>query len=272
MVRPGKERASASASDQHEAPETVQDTRWLNGVNRQLRPDAPSQRQAASAAAAAKRKAGAMTEEERKARDAERNQRNRAAKKAKLAAAAASAAAAQESSEFHSALERVATDAALGQVEQLDFSEWLLRKALEPDDETLEEWRDSHSYECTKRERIIEGCTCFLEPDGGQRVNALPHEELKRRVEDNVLQAGDTFGAWDARVLADRQARGVSIGDYFERPWAYVWCGAFRKCTCTYDGHGDEDRMVPDVPGQTSDDCSESPQQLEPQSEVSPPA
>lgn len=39
MVRKGKERASAP--DQPEAPETVQDARWLNGVNRQLRPDAP---------------------------------------------------------------------------------------------------------------------------------------------------------------------------------------------------------------------------------------
>ena len=39
MVRAGmkgKERASL-APDQHEPPETVQDPRWLNGVNRQLR-------------------------------------------------------------------------------------------------------------------------------------------------------------------------------------------------------------------------------------------
>ena len=37
MERKGKERMTA---DQCEAPETVQDSRWLNGVNRQLRPDA----------------------------------------------------------------------------------------------------------------------------------------------------------------------------------------------------------------------------------------
>ena len=97
MVRPGKEPADADALlDQHEALETVQDSRWLNGVNRQLRPDAPSQRQAASAAAAAKRKAGAMSDAERKTKDAERNKRNRAAAKEKLAAAAAVASVEEE--------------------------------------------------------------------------------------------------------------------------------------------------------------------------------
>ena len=66
MTTPGKERAVAP--DQHDAPDTVQDTRWLNGVNRQLRPDAAAQRLAASQAAAAKRTANAMPEEERKAK------------------------------------------------------------------------------------------------------------------------------------------------------------------------------------------------------------
>ena len=41
MVRPGKERMSLSAPGDDEATQmTTQDTRWLNGVNRQLRPDA----------------------------------------------------------------------------------------------------------------------------------------------------------------------------------------------------------------------------------------
>ena len=48
MVRPGKERAAdadadgadTSARDQHEAPDTVPDTPWLNGINRQARQDA----------------------------------------------------------------------------------------------------------------------------------------------------------------------------------------------------------------------------------------
>lgn len=232
------------APDQEEAPETVQDTRWLNGVNRQLRSDAPSQRQAASAAAAVKRKAGAMTEDERKAKDAERNKRNRAAKQAEL-------------SDFHAALARVTAEAALGEDEQVDFSEWLWQHDLAPDQASLDEWRGSDSYELTKRERIAEGCTCFLEPDGGKRVNALPFNELKRRVDDGMLQAGDSFQAWDERVLADRNARGVSIGDYFERPWEFSWCGSFRQCTCTYDGHGDEARIVPDVPGQNCDHYDE---------------
>ena len=70
MVRAGKERASAP--EQHDAPETVQDARWINGINRQLRPDAPSHQRVASEAAAAKRerkhmkalaKANAMREE-----------------------------------------------------------------------------------------------------------------------------------------------------------------------------------------------------------------
>ena len=82
-----------------------------------------------------------------------------------------------------------------------------------------------------------------------------------------MLQAGDSFVAWDKRVLADRRARSVSIGGYFERPWAYAWCGAFRQCTCTYDGHGNEDRVVPAVPGQNCDDYDEGEarRQLEPQ-------
>jgi len=127
MVRPGKEPADADALlDQHEALETVQDSRWLNGVNRQLRPDAPSQRQAASAAAAAKRKAGAMSDAERKTKDAERNKRNRAAAKEKLAAAAAVASVEEEPCSFDAALKHVATDAALGDIERDDFGDWLL--------------------------------------------------------------------------------------------------------------------------------------------------
>ena len=86
MVRLGKERADAP--DQPEAPETVQDARWLNGVNRQLQPDAPSHQQAASRAAATKRKADAMTGEEKAAAERRRADRRNAAKRAKRAAAA----------------------------------------------------------------------------------------------------------------------------------------------------------------------------------------
>ena len=42
MVRKGKERADAP--DQSDKPESAADARWLNGVNRQLQPDAQMQR------------------------------------------------------------------------------------------------------------------------------------------------------------------------------------------------------------------------------------
>ena len=47
MVRSGKEHAAISSASAAVADDaTTQDTRWLNGINRQLRPDAASQRQA----------------------------------------------------------------------------------------------------------------------------------------------------------------------------------------------------------------------------------
>ena len=158
MARTGKERAS---SPEHpEAPETVQDARWLNGVNRQLRPDAPTHQQVASEAAASKRKANAMPEDERKRKRAAHAKEVRAAAKRERMQAAAVAAAAQEVSDFNAALKQVAEDAALGEVERFDFCEWLLQKELLPDEASLDEWRDSDSYERTKRERIVEGCVC----------------------------------------------------------------------------------------------------------------
>ena len=257
MVRSGKERAapsSASVADADDA--TTQDTRWLQGVNRQLRSDAPSHQQNASLAAVAKRKANAMTGEEKAAADRARADRRNEAKRAKRAVATASvaAAAAEQVAESGAPVVEVA---ALGRLERIDFEDWLARKELPFDDASLEDWRMSDSYERTKRERIIEGCTCFLSPNGGKRMNVLPYDELKRRVDDGVLQAGDSFDVWDERVLADRKARRVSIGEYFERPWAFAWCGAFRQCTCTYDGHGDEARVMPDIPGQNCDAYNE---------------
>ena len=84
MKSAGKERMSAP--DQHEAPETAMaadDARWLNGVNRQLKADAPSHQQVASQAAAAKRKATAMAGEEKAAAERRRADRRNAAKRAK---------------------------------------------------------------------------------------------------------------------------------------------------------------------------------------------
>ena len=158
-----KEPADGDAPlNEHVAPETAQDPRRRNGVNRQLRPDAPSQRQAASAAAAARRKERAMPETERKAKDAERNKRKRAAKKAELAAAAAVAGAVQQPCTFDAAFEQVATDAALGDVEQDDFCDWLLDMELWPDDESLGMWRGSDAYKRTKHESVISVCNCTV--------------------------------------------------------------------------------------------------------------
>ena len=73
---------------------TVQEARWLAGVNRQAQPTAQQHQVAASQAAAAKRKAVAMTAEERKAKRAEHAKDVRAEKAAAKATAAAAAAAA----------------------------------------------------------------------------------------------------------------------------------------------------------------------------------
>ena len=255
VMRSDLDAATSTSADAHEA-------QWRAGVNRQAQPQAISHQHAASQAAAEKRKATAMVGEEKAAADRLRADRRNAAKRAKRAAAAEPVAAAvAEPTVAESPAVEVA---ALGRLERLDLDEWLAHKDLPLDDASLEEWRMSDHYERTKRDRIVEQCTCFHTPDGGKRVTSLPYEEVKRRVDDDMLQGGDSFEAWDARVLADREARGVSIGEYFERPWLFNWCGTFRKCTCTYDGHGDEARMLPDVPGQNCDAFDEgAAQQLE---------
>ena len=85
MVRTGKEPTHESPeADPPEAPETVVNTRWLNGVNCQLRPGADQQRQAASRAAAEQRKANAMSEDERAAKRALHAKEVRARKKATI--------------------------------------------------------------------------------------------------------------------------------------------------------------------------------------------
>ena len=97
MVRQGKERALASsATVPGDEEATQQDTRWLNGVNRQLQVDAPSHQHDASRAAAAKRKAAALTGEEKAAAERARADRRNAAKRTMRADAAAKAKAARE--------------------------------------------------------------------------------------------------------------------------------------------------------------------------------
>ena len=92
MSRPGKGRMVPSSEEDDAATQiTGEESRRLNGVNRQLQPDAAAQRLAASQSAAIKRKADAMPEDERKRKDAERNRLNRKKKAAEKAAAAATA-------------------------------------------------------------------------------------------------------------------------------------------------------------------------------------
>ena len=273
VARSGKEPAHSPApSDEAEKHEmtsqaTVQQAgRCRAGVKRQAQQSAQEHQRAAGQASGAKRRAEAMSDEERNRRRAAHAVEVRAAAKREREKQAAAAAFRAEADAFAAALQHLVESEALDSDVALDFGDWLRRKDLEPDEESLSEWRDSPHYEATKVARITEQCTCFLSPDGGKRVTSLPYVELKRRVDDGVLQAGESFEAWDERVLADRQARAVSIGDYFERPWAFAWCGTFRKCTCTYDGQGDDARMLPDVPGQNCDayDQNQARQQLEP--------
>ena len=42
----------------------------------------------------------------------------------------------------------------------------------------------------------------------------------------------------------------MPLGDYFDNPLAYTWCGVVeRSCTCIYDGSG----IKSDVPGHNCD-------------------
>ena len=96
-----------------------------------------------------------MQPDERAAkRLADQQRRRREQRERKQAAAAvAMSGAAEAPCSFDTALEQVATDAALGDVEQQDFSDWLLDAELWPDSESLGEWRGSAAYERTKHER-----------------------------------------------------------------------------------------------------------------------
>ena len=210
MVRPGKERAAPAAADDEVATQvTPQEGRWRAGVNRQSQTSAEQHQCAAGLASGTKRKLIALSPEERAAKRNADQQHRRRVQGEQKAAVALEAAAARKVSEFHAAFELVAKDAALGDCEQLDFCEWLQQQELKPEEASLAEWRDSDSYERTKRDRIIEGCTCFLQPDG-KRVNSLPYDELKRRIDDGVLQSGNSFDAWDAR--GNECASGACVG------------------------------------------------------------
>lgn len=120
-----------------------------------------------------------------------------------------------------------------------DFVSWLEGRGIiepqaEPDlDELLSDWRSSPEYERTKAERIAESCMCT---PGTERVFMLPWAELKRRAEDGITSLpSESQAAYDARVRADREARGVELGEYFTNPLAFRGVH-YPSCTCRYDG------------------------------------
>ena len=107
-------------------------------------------------------------------------------------------------------------------------------------------WRNSGEYEDTKNTRITETCHC---PRDREKMRSLPYAELKRRVEDGMLgQPGESQAVYDARVRADRLARGVELGEYFTSPSAFSGTH-LPYCTCTYDG----EVATPAIPGLTCD-------------------
>ena len=235
-MRAGKEPAHSPAPSDEAAEHdmsslaTVQQGRRRAGVNRQAQQSAQEHQRAAGQASGVKRKAEAMPEDERKRRKAAHAKEVRAAAKQEREQQAAAA----RADAAEAAAVPTVEVAALGSTERLDFEDWLHQRSwldLPLDDGSLEEWRMSDHYEHAKRARIVEGCTCFLEPGGGRRVTSLPYEELKRRVDDGVTRKeGESFDAWDDRVSDDREARGVPLGDYFNTPLAYMWAGDYRQC------------------------------------------
>ena len=224
MVRPGKERAAdaeadgadASARDQHEAPETVPDTPWLNGINRQARQDAQQHQLAASRAAAEKRKAAVMSEEQRAAAllryAAKRNEKKRQKR------AAASAASAQE--DVAAVVAAVVSDIvaevaeACDEVDEEELEEELERRIIEQHGEPY--LMDTSTRDAVELDLRMEGYGA-ARGDDGRQVYMLPHGELQRRVADGELPLpGEDQLAWDRRVLRDRLARDVPLGDYLE--------------------------------------------------------
>lgn len=115
--------------------------------------------------------------------------------------------------------------------------------------DTYNDWQGSLAYRTCKFESISGKCRCFddhgvARPGGNVvRVYKLPHSEVVRRLEEHMDAAdGEPLEAWDDRVRADREARGVDLGHWFtgyRGPGSsFVGCGEFLQCGCTYNGEG----------------------------------
>ena len=76
--------------------------------------------------------------------------------------------------------------------------------------------------------------TPFKCPRDREKMHSLAYAELKRRVEDGMLgQPGESQAVYDARVRADRLARGVELGEYFTNPSAFSGTH-LPYCTCAH--------------------------------------
>ena len=191
MVRSGKEHAALSLAPAAIADDaTTQDTRWLNGVNRQLRPDAASQRQAASAAAAAKHKA--MTGEEKAAAERRRSDRRNEGKRARRAeakeATAAAAAAAAEDESDSEAMAREQPD-----IDELN--DMLEEDGHEPIDEeeydAFRDWCDRHDLDAHE-ETYTDWCA---DQDGGGKFHAERQIDAWSRAEPEDDSAPEEHSA-----------------------------------------------------------------------------
>lgn len=169
--------------------ETTQDSRWLNGVNRQLQPDAAQQRQSASLAASDKRKENAMSEEERKAKRALHAKEVRARDAANRAESAATARKNVEAAAAQAAAARVPTLACL--------NTWLANEGDDPCD--LDEWDKFEEY------------TTGVENVAG--LHELGDEDLEREV---FLEMFDGWRASDEheQYRIDNEVNELDYDDY----------------------------------------------------------
>ena len=76
---------------------------------------------------------------------------------------------------------------------------------------------DTGTREAAELELRADGYGAARGGDDGPQVYSLPLNELRRRVADGEdAWPGEAQMAWDQRVMRDRLARGVPLGDYLE--------------------------------------------------------
>lgn len=84
------------------------------------------------------------------------------------------------------------------------------------------------------------------------RELSLPFAEFERRHADGMdIRPSESFADWNARVRANRVARGAELGEYFTNQYTRVGFGQRRLNPCEYDGERKSSTW--EVPGQTCD-------------------